>query len=160
MLTLDRFLFIYKPLHYEKLVTARRVLVAIVITWLLCVLLSTLYFVLSSDFFYDSELLYCFWSNPFGQIVFIVLTLIPYLLGLLFNVWVVYIAVKNIHAVYKMQGRNEGKSEKRRSRVIREDFMKRMRNKKELHLMRVFGAIVISNTVTWIPYIVVSFLFI
>ena len=36
--------------------------------------------------------------------------------------------------------------------------MKRMRNKKELHLVHVFGAIFLSNTVAWLPFTVTAIL--
>ena len=39
-----------------------------------------------------------------------------------------------------------------------EDFMKRMRSMKELHLVQVFSAIILSSTVAWLPYSIVALL--
>ena len=158
LLTLDRFFFIYKALYYEKLVTVRKMLVAIAMAWILSVLLATLYYRLSSATYFSSVVLLCLWTSESHDIITIIAELIPYLLGLLFNVWVMLIAVKNIRAVYKVHETPRGKSGKRVSRMVMEDFVRRMRSKKELRLVQVFGAIFLSNTVAWIPFVIVAIL--
>ena len=109
LLTLDRFFFIYKALYYEKLVTVRKMLVAIAMAWILSVLLTVLHYTLSDDTYFASSVFLCVWESGIQNYITIVAEVLPYLLGLLFNVWVIFIAVKNIRAVYKVQETPRGR---------------------------------------------------
>ncbi len=74
---------------------------------------------------------------------------IPLIIFVVCNVWVIGIVLKNINARYKI--RNcipEGERDKFN------DNIRKMRRNKMLHLFRVFGSLLISNAIAWLPTIV------
>ncbi len=90
-----------------------------------------------------------------GHFVFflgiIILVCFPLILLVVCNVLVVLIVLKNINAVYKVY---KGKSDDPNQNKLNESVSKE-RHKKQLHLFRVFGGILISNLITWLPLLII-----
>lgn len=161
LLAFDRLLYIHKPLRYERMMTVKRVSLAVVLMWVLCFAISMLHFLILRNAVFSPELLICLWDTSMHHnfVIFTLLViLIPYILGIVCNVWVIVIVVRNIRAVYKVQKMPKGTLERNASRKLLETHMRKTRNKKQLHLTRVFGGIICSNTVAWLPVIVLSIL--
>ncbi len=90
-----------------------------------------------------------------GHFVFflgiIILVCFPLILLVVCNVLVVLIVLKNINAVYKVY---KGKSDDPNQNKLNESVSKE-RHKKQLHLFRVFGGILVSNLITWLPSMII-----
>ena len=163
MLILDRFFFVYKPFRYERLVTSRRTLLAIgVLCWAPVSLIVACFYAFPEAYTirFSPLVLGCTSITDHETQYAIVLTIllhIPFLVGIAFNVWLAFIALKNIRAVYKTQKRSQPKLQRRMSSIMVEDFMKNMRKKKQLHLASVIGGIVLSHTVAWATEILVVY---
>ena len=154
LLALDRFFFIHKPLHYERLVTAKRMLVAVLVMWGMCAFFTLLELAIVRNVRFDPLLLNCEWDTEiYFHILSIMLILLPYLVILVCNIRVICIVLKNIRAIYKVQ-KPSLRSEKRMSRQVFNSRMKHTRNKKQLHLMEVFGAIIFFNSMSWLPLVI------
>ena len=162
LLALDRFLFIHKPLHYNKLVTVGRTVVVVVLVWLLAALVSAVHQLLLNHVRFDPISLICIWdveqNRPF-HIFSVLAILLPYLLFLLCDVWVVFIALRNIRAVYNVQKPSLKAHQRRTSMAAIHDKNKHMRSKKQVHLTRVFGGIICSSSISWLPLALLGVLF-
>ena len=141
LISFDRFLFIYKPLKYERLVTSPRMLVVLIVLWIFCILLSLLPEFGFGVVIFSPELLTCtaiisgthVHLGTEYSLVILVIVILPLILLIFFNTWVIFIVQKNIRAIYKVRRSlivrsNATMSVKRRS----EELYKR-RNK-ERHL--------------------------
>ena len=77
------------------------------------------------------------------------------------NIWVVCIMLSNIRTVYKVQKTSRIESSERRvhgEQMMANSRMQHTRNRKQLHLMRVFGGIISSDTISWLPTAVLAVL--
>ena len=84
-----------------------------------------------------------------------------YLVILVCNIWVVCIVLSNIRTVYKVQKTSSIESSERRvngEQMMTNSRMQHTRNRKQLHLMRVFGGIISSDTISWLPTAVLALL--
>lgn len=161
MLSFDRFFYIHKPFRYEKAISARRTLLAVAIMWGLCIAISLMYFAVLQDVFWDQLLMECNWDitesgHTYFHIFSILFLLVSYLFLLVCNVWVVVIVVKNIRTVYKVQRSSKELGQRRVSMTMLNQQMRRHRNRRQLHLMRVFGGIILANTIAWLPQAVLG----
>ena len=161
LLAFDRFLFIYMPLRYDRQMTARKAVLAIAVSWLLSILLSVIPLIVVKNVVFSPEVLLCKWDGSRHGNIGIISALgllIPYFFGLICNIWVIVIAVKNIRSVYKVQKAPKSTLERNTARKVFDDHVRKTRNKKQLHLTRVFAGIISSNTIAWLPFIVLAFL--
>ena len=154
LLALDRFFFIHKPLQYQRLVTAKRMLVAVLVMWGMCAFVTIIQLVFLRNVRFDPLLLNCEWDiKIYFHILSIMFILLPYLVILVCNIRVICIVLKNIRAIYKVR-KPSLRSERRMSRKVLNSRMKHTRNKKQLHLMEVFGAIIFFNSMSWLPLVI------
>lgn len=155
LMAIDRFLFIYVPLKYDSMVTSIRVLVALVLVWIASILIAILPLVGFGDIAFHPPFLSCQLDvsldrSYYSLLVFIV-ALIPIIILVVFNVGVVYIVQKNIRAIYKVRKTLVNEIQRKSHDENLYKIMKRKRHKKQLHLLRVFGALFCSNLVSWLP---------
>ena len=160
-MSFDRYLFIYKPLRYDRILTSVRVFIVLIIMWLVSVIIAILPLVGFGHIIFDSLYLACTddisgtsSDTNLAYAVFInIVYAIPILLIVIFNLLVVYIVQKNIRAIYKYRRSQVGSATMRaRSKELHTQF-KRKRQNKELHLVRVFGGLLLANLVSWLPVI-------
>lgn len=64
--------------------------------------------------------------------------------------------VRNLRAIYKVQKPSLGIAERRESRNRLNDRMKHTLHRKQLHLTRVFGGIIFTNSISWLPVVVLA----
>ena len=162
LISFDRFLYIHKPLKYEKLVTVRTTLLGVAILWVLCMATALMYFAVLRHIFVDYLLMGCDWDiiesdHKYFHTFSILFILVSYVFLLVCNVWVVGIVVRNIRAVYKVEKSSRSFSQKRRISVLMlNQQMRRHRMRRQLHLMRVFGGLILADTVSWLPLVVLA----
>lgn len=89
------------------------------------------------------------------EVVFIVLIFIiiclPLIVLIVCNICVIYIVQKTIREVYNAKANNED--------VYFNQKIKQIRQKKQFHLIKVFGGLVISCLISWLPMTILIFLF-
>ena len=159
VIAFDRFFFIHKPLHYEKLISVKSSLVTVAVTWLLSILFVSLHVGLLRNVFMDELLLQCSWDiseHPYFHIFSILVIIVSYIFLLVCNVWVVAIVLRNIRSIYKIRKSYKGRAMKRVSLQMLSQQMKQTHKKKQLHLMRVFGGIIVANTLSSLPLAILA----
>ena len=157
LMSLDRFLFIYKPLEYERKATPRRTLAAIAVIAMLSVTIGSSSYAVPEAMYFRRSSLSCTLNHPkYGYIVLLITAaFIALAVIIVCNIWTIYIVQKNIKAVYKVTRSLQNRDKESYSQGLSEILCKKC-HKKQLHLFRVFGGLLLSNTITWIPLIVVE----
>ena len=167
-MSFDRFLFIYKPLRYEKLLTSLRALFVLVALWVLSIIVSFLPLVGFGDILFNPAFLSCgvaigesdLGPSVVAYIVFLfALSVVPIVLLVIFNAWVIVIVEKNIRAIYVVR-RSIVEANKDSVRVPgksdRYKHMKKKRQDKEIHMVLVFGGLLVANLLSWLPIVIVG----
>ena len=161
-MSFDRFLFIYKPLKYNHIITCFRILLVLCLTWVLIALLAILPLVKYGDELFNQYQLICAFDHSLDRnrylIVVLAAALLPMVPILVFNVWLSCIVRKNIKAIYSVR-RSPSSAAHRREEDNFYHVMKKQRHQKQLHLVWVFGALLCCNLVTWLPIIIRGLLF-
>ena len=155
LMSLDRFIFISMPLHYNTRVTPGRTLVVLAFSWLICIITAILplfglgnvglfhsFATCSPDFSAS--------SNYYLGIVFVT-GIVPLFVIIVTNVWVVRIVLKNINAIYTVRNSLLTMEERQSHSMSLKNIMKKKRQKKQLNLMRMLGSLLCSNLIAWIP---------
>ena len=159
-LSFDRFFYFYKPLQYKRIITIPRTLAVIFVKWLL---VFAIFIIIPLIRIHDSVIFY----RPFAactlnisSIVTFLVTLIviclPLIVLIVLNVWVIYIVQKTIRKVYSFRitaNRNDHD-------VDFDKRVKQIRQKKQFHLIKVFGGLILSFLIQWLPMVVLVILFI
>ena len=157
LLSFDRFMYIYKPLRYDKLITATRTTVAVVILWLLDVVLVLVrVFTLSVTF--SPPHLVCIWENSEKIILLMNIAYLSLLFVVLIvcNSYVVYITQRNIRAIYRVRRSLTTDTGRKFHRDKLSNKIRKSRHQKQLHMIRVFGSLFSSNIITWVPLAIVN----
>ena len=157
LMALDRFLFIYKPLEYERKATPRRTLVAIGVIAMLSFAIGLFSYVIPEAINFKPSTLCCTPNNlnPVYIILVITVSCIALTVIIVCNIWVIYIVLKNINMVYKVR-RSLCNKEKESYSQSQSGILRKKSHKKQLHLFRVFGGLLLSNTIALVPIILVE----
>ena len=157
LMSLDRFLFIYKPLEYERKVTPRRTLAAITVIAILSIAIGLFSYAIPEAMYFRRSSLSCTLNHrKYGYIIFVITALFLALAVIIAcNIWTIYIVQKNIKAVYKIRTSLHNKDKESYNLGLSKILSKKC-HKKQLHLFRVFGGLLLSSTIAWIPKIVVE----
>ena len=150
MMSVDRFLYIYKPLQYERLVTKVWILVPMLIAWIVSICIGIAFRLVGfRNIKFQPVFLSCTVANGITfAIVLIVVGFIPLAVIVVCNVLIIRIVLKNIKIIYAK--RNSEENNLTREQLYKN--IKKIRDKKQLDLFRVFGALLFSNAITWLPY--------
>ena len=160
LMSIDRFLFIYKPLRYERIVTTQIILVAITVAALLSIALALSPLASPQKFIFLPDFQGCHFplrNNWYIVLVIIVISLAPVTIIAFCNIWVVCIVHKNIKQIYSLR-KTPCKTDKSKSCHSIRKRMRKERHKKQLHLFYAFGCLLLSNIVTWLPHLTFIFL--
>ena len=157
LLSLDRFLFIYKPLEYERKATPRRTLAAIAVIAMLSFAIGLSSNAIPEAMYFRPLSLSCTLNHPKYGYIILVLTAAFIALAVIIvcNIWTIYIVQENIKAVYKVRKSLHNRDKESHSQGLIKILSKKC-HKKQLHLFRVFGGLLLSNTIAWIPTTVVE----
>ena len=94
--------------------------------------------------------------RKYGYIILVITALFLALAVIIVcNIWTIYVVQKNIKAVYKIRTSLHNKDKESYSQGLSKILSKKC-HKKQLHLFRVFGGLLLSSTIAWIPKIVVE----
>ena len=169
LMSIDRFIFIKFPLRYNRYVTVCRVIFVVIILWLLSILVAILPLFGIGDINFSNALSACNVdylgeSELLGQdiyyaIMVVGMALIPVIIIIVLNICIACIAGRHIKNIYKTRKSfgNVGDL-KTYNNKLRTNVRKK-RNKKQLALIRVFGAIVAANFIVWIPVSTIATVF-
>ena len=153
LMSIDRFLFIYKPLHYERYITKWRTVVAIAVAGLIAAVLSTPPLLGFGEIVFFRHSIICSLDlvpdNNGYRILVTVVGVVAIIPVIVCNIWVCCIVQRNIRAIYKVKGTAPGHTEVCRT-------LRKKGQEKQLHLCRVFGTLLFFNIIFWLPIIVVS----
>ena len=156
LISVDRFIYIKFPFSYEKTVTKVRTVITVIVVWLLSIFVALLPLAGFGQIIFSYTLETCL-VNLFGEtpltrninymIFLIALGVIPVIIIVITNIWIVYIARKQIRKVYDLTSREDNRERKQ---------IQKVKNKKQVALLKVFGGILIANFITWTPVIIYS----
>ena len=154
LLSIDRFIFIKKPLHYHRIVTLKSVIPAIITTWLISITISVPPLFGIGQINYSQALFHCTLDIHEAKVytLFLVAAALPPLTAIITSsLWVACIAQKHLRSVYKTQLSIIKNSEKQEFLQAIYKRAQRKKSKLQFHLVRVFGAIIVVNVITWMP---------
>ena len=158
LMSLDRFLFIYKPLEYERKATPRRILAAIAVIAMLSITIGLSSYAVPEAMLFRRSSLSCTLNHPKYEYIVLVITAAFIALAVIIvcNTWTIYIVQKNIKTVYKVRKLLHNRDKRTSYSLGLSEILQKKCHKKQLHLFRVFGGLLLSNTITWIPTILVE----
>ncbi len=159
LISLDRFIFIRVPLHYNKIVTTPRIMIAIGILWLMSIAESILPLVGFGEIRYAFSVSTCqpyllgetdFAANVYYVGLIIILCSLPALGMIVTNTWIVIIVRSHLKKLYRTRSNTDGRELEKHEQKLRRVMQNQM-NKKHIVLIRVFGAILLAHIITWSP---------
>ena len=160
LMSVDRLVYIKRPLRYNDIVTLKRTALAITLTWLLCTAASLPPLFGFGEINFLPSVATCtldLHSNAYYILLMVGVALLPLLLLVVASLWVVRIAYRQLRETYDTQSSLSGSS------VLKEAYLenvcKRAKRKKlrlQFHLVRVFGAIIVANIMTWLPIMLLA----
>ena len=155
LLSFDRFLFITKPLRYHQFVRIKTIVPAIFLTWLISISIGLPPLFEVGQINYSQALFHCtldIHEETVYTLILVFAALPPLTVIIVFTIWVACIAQNQLRKVYKTQLSFTSAAEKLDStmRTVYKRTKKR-RSQLQFHLVRVFGAIIVINIVTWLP---------
>ena len=157
LISIDRFLYIWRPLRYKKYMTVKIVRSLIVSAWLLSTAVSVTPLFGFGTLYFDRSALTCTLAfkgysrlakNTWYILFLALIEAIPIVTLIVTNVWVFCIALKSTKKHYKMMNQQK----------YVDDLLKRInqeKNKQELRLIKTFIGILVVNVITWIPALVI-----
>ena len=170
LMAIDRLIYIKYPLQYQNIMTIKKMSVMVVVVWTFCILIGL------PPVFGFGEIRF---SNIVGScttifsaettvgpsvyyiIMLVVIALFPFFTTLVANVWLLIVIRKTIRRRFtrkmtttmSLPATGQPSFERARSvHKIKSNF-----NQQQISLAKVFGAIFIVNTITWIPTVFISF---
>ena len=153
-LSIDRLIFIKYPLRYFNIVTVKRTALVMIILWLLNFSLSIPPLFGFGDIAYQNSIASCTVVFSTGTklapnysyvVILGIVSIPPFILILIANIWILLIVQKHIQKLYNLKKKSQNKDH---SLSV---------YSKQLQLLKVFGAIVVANVLTWLPIILRTF---
>ena len=156
LISMERFLYIWRPLRYKKYITVKIVRSLIVAAWLLSTAVSVTPLFGFGTLSFGKSALTCTLAfkgysrlakNTWYLLFLALVGMIPIMTLIVTNVWVFCIALKSTKKHYKTMNQQK----------YVDDLLKRInqeKNKQELRLIKTFIGILVVNVVTWIPALV------
>ena len=155
LMSLDRFLYIYKPLQYERSSTKHIALVAVIVAVLVSISIGLGSHLDPNKIDFNSSLLNCIErisDSIWYPIILVVIGVVVLVVIIISNVWFSYIVLKNIRAVYSCEDTtDEAKGRSKWSSLMM--YMKTPRYRKQIHLYRMFFTLLFSSVIVWVPFI-------
>ena len=164
LISMDRFLYIKFPLSYPRYVTASKTVFIIILVWLFSVLQSV------PPLFGFGSIRYSYWTSLclirfYGRtsvtenayfVLLVILALIPMVVMLVTNAWIIIIVRIQIKKLYKTRRSFGNKRQLQNHQQSMRTEINKAKNKKQLALFKAFGTILIANMITWVPLIILA----
>ena len=160
LMSINTFLFIYKPLRYDMIVTTRTILVAITVAAILSIALALSPLASPNTYIFFPAFQICFFSirnNWYIVSIIIALSLAAFTIIVFTDIWIACIVQKNIKQVYASSKTSCGIDRSESFHAINERIRKE-RHKKQLHLFYTFVFLLLLNLITWLPQFTFIFL--
>ena len=155
-MSIDRFIFIYKPFKYDRIITRFRTLLVLILTYIFATLIAALPIIGYGRYGFDYHILTCDFDhsvdNSYYFIVLLIYALLPVVPIAVCNMGLLCIVQKNITAIYSVRGSQSTTPKSEEEKFYKD--MKKQRLQKQLHLVWVFGALICCNLVTWPPIVI------
>ena len=163
LMSIDRFLFIYKPLHYDRYVTKWRTVSALCVAWLIAAVITVPPLAgVAGNITYLRVAAMCnlelTLENDHYPIVVMLVVCLAIVPIIVCNIWVCCIVQRNIRAIYKVRRSTKTSNSKPADYTEFYRRMKKKRNEKEVHLFKVFGALLCASALSWLPLTIVTVL--
>ena len=156
LMSLDRFLYIYKPFLYERAETKYIAWVAVIVTVLVCIGLGLGFHFYPDRVVFNPSFLVCSTllslQTSWFPVFLVAIGIIVLAIIIICNVCFSYIVLKNIRAVYSSVDFTDKQSWWFRLKKCIES----PRYQKQKRLYRMFCALLFSSLITWIPLLVLS----
>lgn len=162
VITLDRFIVIKFPLRHDNFVTVPRVIIIVIFLWMLSIFEAVLPLFGFGEITFAFSLTACsvnlygegkLTSNINYMILLVGLALIPLVIIIVFNIWLACLVSKQIKIVYRTRRSFGNKEELRQyNEGLRKQIHKK-KNRKQMVLVRAFGAILLSTVIVWAPLV-------
>jgi len=161
LMSVDRFIYLKRPLRYVQMVTPRRMIIMIVSIWVLCIVLAI------PPLFGFGEIAFSFvvatcvpllvGSTPVAPnyyyiLILLIEMLVPIIVLFVMYVWIICIIRRSYINKFKRSHENgtvdkEGKERKAAAKK---------NSQAQFRLVTVFGSIFTANLVTWIPIVILA----
>lgn len=158
LMSLDRLFFVKFPLKYHKTVTTRRATILVIVVWVFVLLFSSFPVFGLGDVAYYRNLPVCVVETNLIRNIYFPMTMA--IVGLLHvfvivfcNIWVGCIVQRHIRDVYNpkaVSGVEDASMQEAKGNITKTKILK------QLHFVKVLLAVIITNTVTWVPLIAVA----
>ena len=152
LLTIDRLIYLIKPLHYNSLTTAKRIIIGVFITWLVSIGLSIPPIFGFGEMGYDviKEVGICTFAKNgateiaphYAYYIFLLAFTLPCVVAIIIiNVWTICVISKHVKRKNPVEMCRE-----KLTLTVKEHFV----------ISRIFLAINLMNIVSWLPIVVIG----
>ena len=158
LISVDRFIYLKRPIKYDTIVTKWRVLVTIAVIWVLCTILALPPLFGFGEINFSYTVATCTpilirETHIAPNYVYISLLVIegsiPIIILFVMYVWIVYIIRSSL--VRKLRRALSLSIRKMKSKSVRSIAASKTHSKSQLRMVWLFGAIFTANIVTWLP---------
>ena len=158
LMSIDRFIYLKRPLRYTEIVTPRRMLAAIIIVWVLCIAISIPPLVGFGRILFSFSVASCvpnlLGQTHLGPIYFYALIIVAEALLPIITLFVMYTWMLCI--IRQTLKQKLTSSECKVREIGNKSLGNKNHSKEQLHLVKFFVAIFTANLITWLPLIVLA----
>ena len=163
LLSVDRFLYVKRPMKYDRIVTMKRVVVILVSFWVVFVAFSLLPFLDVGVVFFSRPLSLCTLVTDYNKVntafvyVWVLIgavCILPSVVLVVTNIWMLWIMARTVSNKFNRQVSNISGGESRSSFYSILTKLKAKYKSSQFRLLQVFGAIFGINIITWLPTVV------
>ncbi len=157
MMSLDRFFYIYKPMQYDRIISKRWIILPILVAWIFSIAIGVTSRLLE---YRDASFLPVFLAcvtnvDPSYAVVIVLIGCAVLVVILITNILIIRIVLKNVRLIYAKRRSTIGSTQEDIEWQEIRARINKTRHAKQLHLFRVFAALMLSYALTWLPYILV-----
>jgi len=166
LMSVERFLYLKKPLKYQKIVTIRNTLIAIFVAWVISILVSLPPFFGFGSINFSYVVVSCvpllvgsshLLPNYYYTVLISCVGFIFFIIIMVTYVWILVIARKNLlrreKHLTRFSSENISSVDSRNSNNV-----SRSHKPQQLQMIRLFLLLFLANIVTWIPLLVAAIL--
>lgn len=163
LMSVDRLIYIMKPIEYYNICTVKKTIAVIMIAWLVCLILSILPLFQFGEIHFGLSVGMCvvailggseLENNLYYVILLVCEIMVVLLVFIVANVVFVCLVLKHLNSGRKIRKRAFTSSQN--SGIQENQKSLKMRNKTQFYLARMFGAVIVTNIVSLIPLIALA----
>ena len=160
LMAVDRFIYLKKPLKYNYIVTAKRILAALIAIWILCIILGIFPLFGFGEIRFSYPMVTCFphirgSTHIAPNYCYLMLlgfeSAIPIITLIVLYMWVFCLVRSNLSMRIRRSLSLASRQKTKEQVIIAKKY-----SKAQIRLVWVFGAVIAGNIFTWIPALVVT----